>query len=389
MIRNPITIVLNVDFGPTWFGQPFSSDMVAVTDREVREVAYPPVRSGLLQGASSPQERGVYDALPQEQVPTDLGQTSKVIAPSPVFRALGLMPPVANPEAEQPPSIGFNSNKSFDFNPDDGIDPNKLDFVGVAVHEIGHALGFYSLVGWREQDPQAPVAVSVLDLFRFRPGVTLATFSTAQRILSSGGEHVFFAGPPALPLSTGRPDGSGGDGRQASHWKDDALTGQYIGIMDPTGQLGQRMVLTENDLRAFDFLGYWVETQAQTTGFTVNTAADTVDVNPGDGICADSSGNCSLRAAIMEANALPGADTIVLQSGQTYTLSKDTDGGGHVTDSGADNDDLDITSTITIQGNGATIRASTRWRVLRRHAAIPANSASSRSRTRAISRCRM
>jgi len=100
----------------------------------------------------------------------------------------------------------------------------------------------------------------------------------------------------------------------------------------------------------------WPVSPVMAATFTVNTTADTEDANPGDGVCADSSGNCSLRAAIMEANALPGPDTIVLQSGQTYTLSKDTDGGGHATDSGADNDDLDITSAITIQGNGATIR---------------------------------
>jgi CSLREA domain-containing protein len=108
------------------------------------------------------------------------------------------------------------------------------------------------------------------------------------------------------------------------------------------------MVLTENDVRAFDFLGYWVER------FTVNTTEDTVDVNPGDGICADSSGNCSLRAAIMEANTLPAA-AIVLQSGQTYTLSLDnraTPGDGPT----ADEDDLDIRSEIIIQGNGATIQ---------------------------------
>ncbi|MDT7943805.1 MAG: CSLREA domain-containing protein [Dehalococcoidia bacterium] len=91
--------------------------------------------------------------------------------------------------------------------------------------------------------------------------------------------------------------------------------------------------------------------------FTVNTTADTPDFNPGDGNCADASGACSLRAAIMEANALGGGPhTIVLQAGQTYTLSKDDDDAGHQTDSGADNDDLDIESNITIQGNGATIK---------------------------------
>jgi CSLREA domain-containing protein len=92
--------------------------------------------------------------------------------------------------------------------------------------------------------------------------------------------------------------------------------------------------------------------------FTVNTTADTVDATPGDGMCADSSGNCSLRAAIMEANALSGPDTIVLQSGQTYTLSLDDMAGDENT---AAEDDLDVVagSTITIQGNGATIQRST------------------------------
>ncbi|GMQ81494.1 MAG: hypothetical protein BMS9Abin05_0926 [Rhodothermia bacterium] len=35
----------------------------------------------------------------------------------------------------------------------------------------------------------------------------------------------------------------------------------------------------------------------------LDSTADTEDVNPGDGICADASGNCTVRAAIMEANA--------------------------------------------------------------------------------------
>ncbi|MFT0819457.1 hypothetical protein [Synechococcus sp. W60.3] len=49
----------------------------------------------------------------------------------------------------------------------------------------------------------------------------------------------------------------------------------------------------------------------------------------------------------------------MLSAATTHTLSKDDDGLGHQTDSGADNDDLDITSTITIQGNGATIQRDT------------------------------
>ncbi|MEJ2575070.1 MAG: CSLREA domain-containing protein, partial [Gammaproteobacteria bacterium] len=45
--------------------------------------------------------------------------------------------------------------------------------------------------------------------------------------------------------------------------------------------------------------------------FTVNSVADSVDSHPGDGVCMDASSQCSLRAAIMEANALAGPDTIV------------------------------------------------------------------------------
>jgi CSLREA domain-containing protein len=39
--------------------------------------------------------------------------------------------------------------------------------------------------------------------------------------------------------------------------------------------------------------------------FTVNSTADTVDANPGDGLCADSKGQCTLRAAIEESNVEP------------------------------------------------------------------------------------
>jgi len=53
----------------------------------------------------------------------------------------------------------------------------------------------------------------------------------------------------------------------------------------------------------------------------VTTTADTVDATVGDGACADASGTCSPRAAVQEANAAPGSDTIRLAPGQTYTLS--------------------------------------------------------------------
>lgn len=45
--------------------------------------------------------------------------------------------------------------------------------------------------------------------------------------------------------------------------------------------------------------------------FTVNSTSDTSDNDLTDGVCADASGNCTLRAAIQEAILTPAADTIV------------------------------------------------------------------------------
>src|SRR5881394_2387789 len=79
--------------------------------------------------------------------------------------------------------------------------------------------------------------------------------------------------------------------------------------------------------------------------FVVNTTADTADAVPGDGFCADSGGACSLRAAVQEANALAGPDTIQLGAA-TYVLS------GAAGDDVAVSGDLDITGDLTLTGAG-------------------------------------
>jgi CSLREA domain-containing protein len=80
----------------------------------------------------------------------------------------------------------------------------------------------------------------------------------------------------------------------------------------------------------------------------VNSTEDLPDATPGDGECAASSGVCTLRAAIMEANAQAGQDRIELGSA-TYELTR----------SGNDDDaaagDLDITDELAIVGNGAAV----------------------------------
>jgi CSLREA domain-containing protein len=79
--------------------------------------------------------------------------------------------------------------------------------------------------------------------------------------------------------------------------------------------------------------------------FTVDSTNDAVDASPGDGICATAAGECTLRAAIQEANALPGEDTINIPNG-TFILSIP----GANEDASASGD-LDITDDLSIIAN--------------------------------------
>lgn len=263
LIASQITVIIDVDFGPTWFGENFDENILGQTSSQVLgdNSIYSQVRSSLIEQGNGDSRAAIYNQLPQSSVPTDLGATSYVLAPSAVWRTLGFIDAVANPDTEDlgdPPAIGFNSDFDFDFDPANGIGSNSIDFDAVAVHEIGHALGFDSNTGYRELVRNSPIAVSVWDIFRFRPGVTADTFDTAQRILSSGGNQTFFDGSLTAALSTGRPDGTGGDSQQSSHWKDDRITGVHIGIMDPTLSDGMRETITDSDLAALRIMGFSV-----------------------------------------------------------------------------------------------------------------------------------
>lgn len=259
----PITIIIDVDFGATLFGQPFGENVIGGTlsQQLTGSDGYLDVLNALKEGAETAEDINLYDLLPAANLPTNKGATQGITMPSALLRALGIISPVADPILEtpnfgNPPRIGFNSDFDFDFDASNGIAPDTIDFEAVATHEIGHLLGFTSMVGITELNPNASVTASGIDIFRFRPGTTAGTFTSAQRIVSSGGQHVFFAGGNELQLSTGRPNGEKGDKRQASHWKDDSFTGLKIGIMDPTIAFGEHVVIGANDLLALDTMGF-------------------------------------------------------------------------------------------------------------------------------------
>jgi hypothetical protein len=169
---------------------------------------------------------------------------------------------VVFPGTQSDASIIFNNAFKWDYNPKDGITSGSYDFVGIATHELGHVLGFNSGVDTLDSTKGSPVAddqltfVTVMDLYRFSSqsvsqgnGVIDWTADTRDKYFSVDGGTTKIAS-----FATGV---NFGDGRQASHWKDN----QNIGILDPTITPGELLAISNTDRRLFDVLGYTRNTQ--------------------------------------------------------------------------------------------------------------------------------
>ena len=168
----------------------------------------------------------------------------------------------------------------WDFDRSDGITPGTLDFVGIAIHEIGHILGFGSGVqevaahiGFSAPVPSCPGMpgmvqdaldnepwIRPLDLFRFSqdslavgPGVMdlSVRFEGDPAYFSIDGgatNHGYFA--------RGSVEAIGGD--SAGHWHDNNinLVPVTLGIMDPGEPPGTLHQVSELDLMALDVIGW-------------------------------------------------------------------------------------------------------------------------------------
>lgn len=272
LIQDQISVAVNVDFGSTYFNEPFPSGALALTNarglRVTTGTSYLTVLERIGENLTEERQKLLFSILPENSVPTDLGAADFVVLASPIARAIGSLPADVDPNnrADQAsgefPAIGFNSAAKFDFDPSDGIDADKIDFEALATRELGRIMGFISNAGYPELEPSRASYLTVWDFFRFRPGQVRSSIFTAQRPVLSGGQHVYFTGGDEVPLSTGKPDGTGGDGNPAGHWKDDALTGQYIGIMDPTLAFGERGGITATDIDALQSMSYAIPIDA-------------------------------------------------------------------------------------------------------------------------------
>jgi hypothetical protein len=166
-------------------------------------------------------------------------------------KAIGLYP--AN-SAGTDGIITLSTLASFDFDRSNGISSGQLDFVGVVSHEIGHMLGFASGVDILAGNSAAPGLndnllkyVTPLDLFKFSSrsaaggnGVIDWTADSVDKSFSIDGGSTLIA-----PFSNGTTF-------EESHWKNNL----GLGLMNPTASTGVLMGFSNNDLQAFDVIGY-------------------------------------------------------------------------------------------------------------------------------------
>ncbi len=180
--------------------------------------------------------------------------------------------------------VVIDDSEQWDFDPSDGVDPLTCDFEAALTHEMGHVLGFTSHADQTMANDYD--SMTVLDLFRFDRN-DLTNLGTGGRFVGSDDRWPRAVLPSADPASAlgrlssdffsmSRGDNMDpndltifppADGRQASHWRDDAFAGQaYIGVMDPSGFNGAPgndpflpHYLSSADIRALDMIGWHID----------------------------------------------------------------------------------------------------------------------------------
>jgi hypothetical protein len=248
-IDTNITVTINADL-TGGFNNP---GVIGTTFAEYVKGSYTTIRNAMVAHAVAAPSLAILSYLPTADrflgfVPEGFGFTGNIALTTANAKALGF-----SVDSGADATITFNNQFAFAYTPDQ-LNGSTIDFQSVAAHEIGHVLGFTSSVDTVDYrlaigSPGA-FDMNPLDLFRFSAAnmpTTAAEFANTPRSFLPSAAAVTSDTVNNFRMSTGV---FLGDGRRASHWIDDRLTGTNLGIMDPTLGFGKSFTVGPNDLRA-------------------------------------------------------------------------------------------------------------------------------------------
>lgn len=240
VLLDDVTLNFNVGFSSTGF----APTTLGSTGSSSGQKATAVWKAALTADATTALDASVVSHLPA--IPN-----ANVTLNTTVQKALGLYTGTATASDA---TIRFNSARAFDFDTRDGFQTPSSDFISVAVHEMGHALGFTSAVSQNTTLNSRP---SNTDMFRYKDGSWNTTW---------GGNPYFSIDGGATEFMGNAGFSAGPDGFQTSHWREGGrihdgvhctvLTEPQVGILDPTGGICQEGIVTAQDLAIFDAMGW-------------------------------------------------------------------------------------------------------------------------------------
>jgi hypothetical protein len=260
-LSDPVTVVVNIEFAN------LDSGILGSTRSQRTTNSYVTVRAAMLADAFAAAEQNALNQLPTSSLPIVATQGERneasVTLTTANAKALGIGTgldslyggPLPN-SADARIQFANAFASTFDYDRSNGISSGKTDFVSVAAHEIGHALGFISMTDVQDLNANFTLHPNTFDFWRFAETGGPHNLTSESRLCTAGAAEYYDSVKNNVSLSHGVSTsdsvcGSSSGSCQASHWSD------HLGLlMDPTLGAGISVNPQTLDKHALDYIGY-------------------------------------------------------------------------------------------------------------------------------------